>query len=403
MSDDFDALRVITALRALDADSGGRRVAWTADWERARAWLRGELSMIPGVEVRVDEAGNLWARLAGASPDTVVLGSHMDCVPEGGWLDGCLGVVGALEALRTIAARPQPADRTVALVDWADEEGARSGHSLLGSSAAAGLLDVRAVAELHDADGVPLRELLAAHGVSIERMPEAQAGLRGAIAYLELHIEQGPVLERSGRPCSAVDGCLGVRRTRVTFTGEAGHAGATPMDGRRDPVQAAVAFVPLMSAAATGAGGLATVGSLRAEPGTPTAIPERCVLTLDLRHRELGPLDGLAAEAAGLAEAAAQRVGCDAEVEPLWGIDPVRFDDALVSAALEATDGGQPLTSGPLHDAAAVARAGVPAAMIFVRSRGGVSHSRAEDSTEADLAVGLNAFWRLARVAVGAH
>lgn len=402
MSAEFDPLRAITALRALDADSGGRRIAWTADWERARAWLRGELAGIPGVEERTDEAGNLWARLPGRSPDTVVLGSHLDCVPNGGWLDGALGVVAALEALRTIAADPEPPDRSVALVDWADEEGARFGHSLLGSSAAAGLLDVPAVSALRDRDGIALPDVLAAHGVAVARMPDARASLDGVIAYLELHIEQGPVLERTGRPCAAVDGCLGVRRTLVTFTGEAGHAGATPMDGRRDPVQAAVAYVPLMTAAAAGASGFATVGSLRAEPGTATAIPERCVLTLDLRHRDLGALEGLAAEAAGLAEAAAGRFGCEAAVEPLWGIDPVRFDDALVSAALEVTDGGQPLTSGPLHDAAAVARAGVPAAMIFVRSRGGVSHSRAEDSDEADLAVGLRAFWRLARVATGA-
>ncbi len=253
MSAEFDPLRAITALRALDADSGGRRIAWTADWERARAWLRGELAGIPGVQERTDEAGNLWARLPGRSPDTVVLGSHLDCVPNGGWLDGALGVVAALEALRTIAADPEPPDRSVALVDWADEEGARFGHSLLGSSAAAGLLDVPAVSALRDRDGIALPDVLAAHGVAVARMPDARASLDGVIAYLELHIEQGPVLERTGRPCAAVDGCLGVRRTLVTFTGEAGHAGATPMDGRRDPVQAAVAYVPLMTAAATGA------------------------------------------------------------------------------------------------------------------------------------------------------
>jgi N-carbamoyl-L-amino-acid hydrolase len=349
---------------------------WRQERERFEDWIRAE---VPGADIARDVAGNLWIRLAGSSPETVVVGSHLDCVPDGGWLDGCLGVLAAAEVMR---ATELP-KRSLALVDWADEEGARFGHSLLGSSAACGLLDVEAAGALRDADGVTLEQALLENGIQLEEMPGAAAELDGAVAYLELHIEQGPVLDDAGIACSAVDGCLGVRRSEIVFHGRAGHAGATPMDRREDPLLAAAEFVLAAREQAVAAGGLATIGALRTEPGTPTAIADRVRCTLDLRHRDLEALEQMDAAIVG-----------DADAAPVWRIDPVRFDPDLVARAAELT-GGEVLTSGPLHDAAAVARAGIPTVMIFARTRGGISHSREEDADEADLIAAIDAYGAL--------
>jgi N-carbamoyl-L-amino-acid hydrolase len=188
------------------------------------------------------------------------------------------------------------------------------------------------------------------------------------------------VLDDAGIPAAAVDGCLGVRRTEFVFHGRAGHAGATPMDRREDPLLDAARFVLAAREAAVAAGGLATIGSLRTEPGTPTAIADRVRLVLDLRHRDRDALEALDAEL---------RAGAAATL--VWSIDPVRFDPALVERAAALT-GGPVLTSGPLHDAAAVARAGVPTVMVFARTRGGISHSREEDADEADLVAAIGAY-----------
>ncbi|MEA2170587.1 MAG: hypothetical protein QOF76_3887, partial [Solirubrobacteraceae bacterium] len=319
---------------------------------------------------------------------------------EGGWLDGCLGVLAGAEVLRSVAAGGGTPARSLALVDWADEEGSRFGHSLLGSSAACGLLDVQAARGLRDAEGIVLEDALRENGVVVEDMPAAAASLEGAAAYVELHIEQGPILDDAELAASAVDGCFGVRRSEFVFTGRAGHAGATPMDRRRDPLQAAARFVVGVRAAAVTGGGLATIGALRTEPGTPTAIADRVRLTLDLRHRDLAGLEHLDTHAVALAMAAADPEHCTLEREEVWSIDPVRFDADLVERARELT-GTPPLTSGPLHDAAAVARAGVPTVMVFARTLGGVSHSRAEDAREADLVVAIDAYGALVQSLLG--
>jgi N-carbamoyl-L-amino-acid hydrolase len=390
-----DAAAVIARLRELDERSGGRRVAWTEPWraERERVWseLR---ARVPQVVVERDAAGNLWARLPGRRQDEIVIGSHLDCVPDGGWLDGCLGVLAGVEALASVAETGTP-ERTVALVDWADEEGARFGHSLLGSSAVAGLLDPEAAAGLRDAEGLTLREALAAHDVDVDHMPQARSQLERAVACVELHIEQGPVLEEQGRPACAVRGCLGVRRTAFVVSGRAGHAGATPMRLRQDPLQAAARAVAALRDEAVAAGGLATVGSFRTEPETPTAIPARVRYVTDIRHPELDGLLALDARARELAASAAEAEGCEVEASEVWAIDPLPFDAGLVARARELTGGGEPLTSGPLHDAAAVCRAGIPTVMLFVRTRGGISHSREEDAADADLLEGIDAFGSL--------
>jgi N-carbamoyl-L-amino-acid hydrolase len=395
MTGSMNAARVIAELRELDARSGGRRVAWTDTWaaERDRVFETA-VSEVPGAQLDRDEAGNIWMTLPGERRGRVIAGSHLDCVPHGGWLDGCLGVLAAIECARQLCAEPVSGRKTFGVVDWADEEGARSGHSLLGSSAAAGVLDVERLCALTTGDGIPVVELVREFGIDPDRMTDARSRLEGAEAYLELHIEQGPVLEATGRASAAVSGCLGVRRDRLRFTGQAAHAGATPMHLRHDPTLSAARFLLIARKAALEHGALLTVGVLNAFPGTPTAIASRVELVADLRHRDTVTLERLSEENGALAQREAQTAGCAVTREPIWAIDPVKFDRGLVARAAAITE-GEPLVSGPLHDAAAVARAGVPTGMIFVRTRGGVSHSREEDASEDDLALALAQFNRL--------
>jgi N-carbamoyl-L-amino-acid hydrolase len=391
----MNAARVIAELRELDARSGGQRVAWTDAWTLEREQLFASVAReLRAVRTDRDEAGNIWMVLPGDRPGRIIAGSHLDCVPGGGWLDGCLGVLGAIECARQLAAEPAPKRRTLAVVDWADEEGARSGHSLLGSSAASGLLDVQRLLTLTTPEGAPLAELLRGCGVEPTRMPDAASRIQDADAYVELHIEQGPVLEAMGRASAAVAGCLGVRRVRLRFDGQAAHAGATPMQMRHDPAVSAARFMLAAREAAIAQEGLLTVGVVNALPGTPTAVASAVEIVVDFRHRGRTELDRLDRDVADLAQRTAKAAGCTVTREQIWSIDPISFDPALVARAA-AMAGGEPLVSGPLHDAAAIATAGIPTAMVFVRTRGGISHSREEDAGEGDLATALGQFARL--------
>jgi hydantoinase/carbamoylase family amidase len=382
--------RAIADLRALAELTGGpggaRRLCWTDEWENARGLLREALAELP-VEVEIDEAGNLWARLEGARPETVVIGSHIDSVPNGGWLDGALGVMGALETLRTLAAAGTP-PCTVALVDWADEEGARFGRSLFGSSAACGTLDPDSVRDLRDANGVRLPDALAAHGVDLDRAHEATARLRDVRAYLELHIEQGPVLEGLGLPVGTVLGTVGVERNRVIFRGQAAHAGSTPMTHRRDSFLAAARFALAVRDAAVRHGGMTTTGGAASQPGVVTAIAGETALLLDQRHLDAGVL-------AALAEEAATAEGCTVEWEPIWRIEPIPFDADLIAAGRRACQSvagsDRALPSGPLHDAAEMARH-VPTVMIFSSSTNGISHAKEEDTPIEHLELAIRAY-----------
>ncbi|HEX3617231.1 MAG TPA: M20/M25/M40 family metallo-hydrolase, partial [Solirubrobacteraceae bacterium] len=233
----LDPGAVISDLDELATQSGGRfagakRLAWSPDWLAARSWLRGKLDAI-GLPITQDIAGNLWATVEGETDNFLIVGSHIDAVPDGGWLDGVLGLMTALETVRQLAALPIPPPVSVRFVDWADEEGARFTRSLLGSSAAAGTLVPDDVRDLRDAGGVTLGAALASCGIDLDKATAATSSLDGALGYLELHIEQGPVLLGSGRLASAVSGTVGVERHLITFTGQAAHAGSTPMNVRR--------------------------------------------------------------------------------------------------------------------------------------------------------------------------
>jgi N-carbamoyl-L-amino-acid hydrolase len=343
----------------------------------------------------VDEAGNLWATLAGQRPETLVIGSHLDSVPDGGWLDGCLGVMAGLEVLRTLAATGRPPPLTVTLVDWADEEGARFGLSLLGSSAVAGKVDPVFVAALRDADGITAEQALAAHGVDVWRMGEARGRLDGAVAYLELHIEQGPVLEARDLPLAAVTGTYGVERWAVRFQGQAAHAGSTPMDLRHDALAGAARLALTVRELAGVHGGVGTVGRIDAHPGIPTAVAGVAVAQVDQRHSDAAALASAHAAAREAAARIAAQEGLEVDWSPLFRIHPIPFDAQLVDDAAEIVGelaGVQTrLPSGPLHDAAHVADSGVPTVMLFVRSKRGLSHTREEDTDEVDLALALAA------------
>jgi hydantoinase/carbamoylase family amidase len=391
--------RAIDDLRALAELTGGpggaRRLCWTDEWAKARALVRERLAELP-VEVEVDEAGNVWARLAGARSETVVIGSHIDSVPNGGWLDGALGVMGALETLRSLAEAGTP-PCTVTLVDWADEEGARFGRSLFGSSAVCGTLDPDAVRELRDADGIRLEDALAAHGVDLDRAGASQRRLRDVRAYLELHIEQGPVLEGLGLPVGTVLGTVGVERNRLIFRGQAAHAGSTPMTHRRDSFLAAARFALAVRDAAVRHGGMSTTGDADCTPGVVTAIAGETALLLDQRHLDAGVLAALLAESRTLAEEAAAVESCTVEWEPIWRIEPIPFDAGLIAAARRACQAvagsDHALPSGPLHDAAEMARH-VPTVMIFSSSTNGISHAKEEDTPIEHLELAIRAYAR---------
>src|SRR4051794_38687762 len=337
----IDAERVIADLRELQrrtGDSvGAQRLCWGEGWRRAREFL-GELLGEIGLDPEVDEAGNAWAYLAGDSEPALAVGSHLDSVPNGGWLDGAFGVMAALGVLRAWAGAEEKPPRTIAFVDWADEEGARFGRSLFGSSAAAGTFDPAELANARDSDGRRAPGVLAENGVDLERVLECRSRLERIGSYLELHIEQGPVLEAEGIRAAAVSGCTGVERLRFVIRGRAAHAGTTPMDARHDPGLVAAAIALRVDEIARSEGGVGTVGAMTFEPGIPTAVPGTVSMLVDLRHRQATTLARMLESARESARAGARERGCALEEEPVWRIDPIAFDPELVKLAGEACE-----------------------------------------------------------------
>src|SRR5207249_513018 len=289
---------------------------------------------------------------------------HIDSVPNGGWLDGALNVVAGVEVLRRIAEEGE-SPVTVRLVNWADEEGARFGRSLFGSSAAAGsMADQDELQKLRDAEGVSLPDAVGAYDVDLDRALEARRQLENAAAYLELHIEQGPVLESMELPLGVVLGTFGVERSRITFRGQAAHAGSTPMDQRRDALAGAARLALEIRAIATGNGGVCTMGGVVTKPGIVTSVVETAECLLDQRNLDASKLAAMLDEAKRASEQYARDEDITVEWQRIWNIEPILFDDALIELAdesiREVTSDSHRLPSGPLHDAAEVARAGVP-------------------------------------------
>ena len=389
-------------LRELTSDSNGaQRVAWTDTWLKAREWFQAKLKNLP-VEQHYDAAGNIWVTLRGRSPKALVLGGHLDSVPNGGWLDGALGILCSLEVLRRFSdefdGHPPV---TIRLVDWADEEGARFGRSLFGSSAFAGTHSIEADRVRTDKDDVRLEEALRRCGVEVERIGEAGRERENAVAYLELHIEQGPVLERMGLPLAVVLGTKGVERHAVTFFGQEAHSGSTPMNVRRDALAAAAKLaLEIRTIATRHPEAVCTMGSVKTFPGIVTAVVGRCEATLDQRDLDPAILATMHREAVEASVRFADEERCAVEWSKIWNIEPVPFDPELIELCREAISeivGKAPgLPSGPLHDAAEVSRAGIPTVMMFVQSLGGISHNKIEDTKKEYIELSVAAFDRLA-------
>jgi hydantoinase/carbamoylase family amidase len=394
-------IRELEELRSLTGDAdGAQRVAFTPTWVKARGWFRERLAGLP-VEIHEDAAGNVWTTLTGASDRAVVIGSHIDSVPNGGWLDGCLGLVAGIEVLRRIVAehagRPPV---TVRLVDWADEEGARFGKSLFGSAACSGNLDLDEARRLVDKQGIRLPDALREVGIDFERVKESGRERATAAAYVELHIEQGPVLLDLDLPLGAVLGTFGVERHAITFHGQAAHSGSTPMNRRRDAFLAAAKMAEeIYAIAGRSGGGVCTIGSCITKPGIVTSVVEECRITLDQRHLDATALAHMHAEAREAAGRFAAEGGVDVSWERLWHIPPAPFHPELIGLADDAVreicGTSHRLPSGPLHDAAEMAMAGVPTVMLFVQSLRGISHNKIEDTRREHLEMAVTALDRL--------
>jgi N-carbamoyl-L-amino-acid hydrolase len=389
-------------LRELTGDeNGAQRVCWTDTWARAKDWMAGKLADT-GAEMEIDQAGNQWWKLRGASDQALLIGGHLDSVPNGGWLDGALNVVGGSEVFRRIAEDGEP-PVTLRLVSWADEEGARFGRSLFGSSAAAGSMDDQDdLRRRSDAQGISLPDALAAHGVDLDRATEARSQLENAAAYLELHIEQGPVLESMDLPLGAVIGTYGVERHQITWTGQAAHAGSTPMDQRRDALAGAAKLELEIREIAkrTGDGAVCTSGNVVCKPGIVTSVVETAEQLLDQRHMDAERLAAMLEAAKRVTDRFAEEENIEASWDRIWNIEPILFHPELIDlcdeSIREVAGTSHRLPSGPLHDAAEVSRAGIPTVMLFVQSLRGLSHTKLEDTKPEHIELSVQALDRLA-------
>ncbi len=407
----LDPKRTVAELKELRAltgdDNGAQRVAWTDTWLKARDWFATQLRDLPASH-HYDSAGNNWVTLKGASEKSLLIGGHLDSVPNGGWLDGSLNVLAGLEILRRIAAQYNGKPPvTVKLVDWADEEGARFGRSLLGSSAFAGTASIAADRVRTDRDGIKMEDALRRCGVEMEKFGDATQGQNNAAVYIELHIEQGPVLEKMNRPLATVLGTKGVERHAITFHGQEAHSGSTPMNARRDALAAAAKLaLEIRAIAGKHSDSVCTMGSVKTFPGIVTAVVGHCETALDQRDLDPAVLAQMYREAREASERFAREEKCTVEWSRIWSIEPIAFHPRLLdlcdASICETT--GEPkahrMPSGPLHDAAEVSRAGIPTVMMFVQSLGGISHNKVEDTKEEHLELCVAAFDRLATKAM---
>ena len=392
---DLKELRSLTATEA-----GSQRLAWTEHWVKAREWFVTTFDGVP-VTTETDAAGNLWVTLQGASNDRIVLGSHLDSVPNGGWLDGALGVLAGAEILRSLHREGVDLPVSISVVDWADEEGARFGRSLFGSGAVSGTLEVDSIRGFTDRTGITLEEAVRAHGVNLETILTAGDVLPSIRASAELHIEQGPVLEAKGLRLAALHGILGVERRMVKLLGQAAHAGATPIHMRKDSTLAAARMAVEIRQLGLSHDAFATIGVWTVHPAVATAVNGRTEFSVDMRHLDPSVLTSLVAGLNELVDRIATEERVEATIETLWSINPIAFDSKLVEFAADAVEARtgvrQIMPSGPMHDSAEMARAGIPTIMMFVPSINGLSHTHIEDTAEDDLLLGVAAFDDLVR------
>lgn len=403
-------------LRELTSNpEGAQRICWGPVWRTSRSWFTDKVKNELGLSVRTDSAGNNWVTLPGESREGVIIGSHLDSVPNGGWLDGCFGVIMGLGALRRQRAAGRPA-KTLHLVDWADEEGARFGRSLVGSSAASGSLNPqKELAHLVDRAGVKMPDAMKENGVDINTMMRAREELKalGAKTYLELHIEQGPVLEKMKKSTGVVLGTFGVERHMIRFIGQAAHSGSTPIAMRRDAFLAASEFALACREIGIKMCGptpetrvVSTCGVVKVEPCIVTAVPGVCDISLDQRALSAKVLAKMNAAARKASVKAAKHNDVEVEWKTLWQIDPRPFDKRLLKLCAESvkevTGEAPVLPSGPLHDAAEMVPH-MPTVMMFSSSSRGLSHCKEEDTPIPHLDKTICSFFRLVDRAVASN
>jgi allantoate deiminase len=385
-----------------EPNGGITRTAWSAELSDAYAWVGGRLQEL-GLAVETDAAGNLLAKWTAGSGRPVLVGSHLDTVPCGGRFDGALGVVAAVHAVQVLKAERFEPERPLWVIAFMDEEGTRFDAALFGSRAFTGE-DVTRFADRPDASGTTLREAMADAGHDVERAREADRAAEIG-AYLELHIEQGPVLEAEGIEIGVVTSIVGLRGFRVGLSGRANHAGTTPMAHRRDALLGAARIaVELRDAARSRDAVTATVGRLIVAPGGANVIPGRADFTIDVRATTssgLRELERLVEET--VARVAAEE-GLEADLQPTFSLDPLELDPTLADLLERAADAegatARRMPSGAGHDAMLVGRR-APAAMIFVPSRGGVSHSPEEYTTPEHVELGVRVLTAALRELLG--
>jgi hydantoinase/carbamoylase family amidase len=399
------AKRVVMDLRELarltSDENGSQRVAWTPIWQKARNWFS-EKAIEAGAQISVDAAGNTWAKIQGKSDESIVIGSHLDSVPNGGWLDGALGVVVSLEILRRYSLTGKQPEKTIYGVNWVEEEGARFGvpAEMFGSSAASGSLDVNEIIHLADMDKLPIADVLAQFNVHLNALPEAnkQFKLKNIVASLELHIEQGPILEKMHKDVACVIGIKGVERHFFEFKGQAAHAGSFPIEMRHDAFLAAAETALSFKEIARKHNGVCTVGKVKVHPDEVFFVPDSCTISLDQRSIDAKVLTAMVADAKAAAQKAAEHHGVGVEWENFYTLAPTLFDKKLIAlckkAVLEEVGEETTICSGVLHDSAQIATV-VPGVMMFAMSVGGLSHCREENTPDHSLECAIRAFLRL--------
>ena len=353
-----------------------------------------ELAVARGFNVHQDAIANLFIRREGRDPSSppVLIGSHLDSQPTGGRFDGALGTLSAFEVLEALEDTGVDTERSVEVVSWTNEEGSRFSPGCMGSMAFIGAGDIAGWQDTRGTDGARLGDELAA---TLKALPEARMRPVGhaVSAFVEVHIEQGPVLERAGIPIGLVTGVQGTRWLVVSFSGEAAHAGTTPLEFRKDPMAAAVAAIAQLQLVVMPADPMArlTVGRMSVEPSSVNVIPSRVTFTIDIRHPQEDVLSSIEAQIDAECRASATHHMVEVHIEKHFDLAPGKFDVAIVDVIDNACErlgvSNMKLVSGAFHDALFVSKV-APTAMIFVPCRDGISHNEAEFVTSEHIEIG---------------
>lgn len=395
--------RVIDDLRELakltSNEFGAQRVAWTPTWEKARQWFIKKAEDL-GAITDIDTAGNIWVTIKGESSESISLGSHLDSVPNGGWLDGALGIVVGLEVIRRYKENNIKPKRTIHIINWADEEGARFGRSCFGSAASTGSLNISEMIGRTDYDGIKFEDAVKEFNIDLSRVNEAinYFNEKNIKSYLELHIEQGPVLENDNKDVSCVFGAAGVERHYFDFIGQSSHSGSFPTEMRQDAFLAAAESALNFREIALKYNAVCTVGQVFVDPNVSTISPGKCTISLDQRSIDQNDLDNMFKEAKIVANKNANKNNLEVDIRKIHTIPAQLFNDELIKICKEAVyeETGEETTmySGPLHDAVEVAKI-TPTVMMFVMSENGLSHTKEENTPDEKLKKGIRAFLRL--------